>query len=104
MRAGCEADAASFVEDVQRLSLWPGTLEDQSAGEEPQEREGFLGIQDGVVVWGPRELPSGAGAFVAEASFLMQDGVRYESTFMQSISTGPSSLDICTLASENIAG
>jgi hypothetical protein len=66
--AGCEADAASFVEDVRDFSVATEGLGT------------FVLEQGGHVVWGPKVLQSSDGAFVLEASFQMAKGKRYALT------------------------
>jgi hypothetical protein len=65
------------VENEQRLAVGSGSMEDLSTGDGPRKAAGFLAIEDGVVVWGARDLPREGGAFIAEASFLSNDDARH---------------------------
>lgn len=65
--AGCEADAASFTEDVQTLQL------DSGAGSPAfQSNLGFINSTESGMLWGPVQLPS-TGRFQAEAHFASTD-------------------------------
>lgn len=71
-RAGCEADAASFVDDkrVFHVGDVPGGLED-TAEASRCGRASFVKEHQGDLLCGPSTLPSGDGTVVVEASFLV---------------------------------
>ena len=66
--AGCEADAASFSEDVRRWQL------DIGAGSPASPPDtAFVNVEPAGLLWGPVALPE-TGAFHSEAHFVTGKG------------------------------
>lgn len=87
---GCEADAASFVEDAQHFTFATG-------GQDPDVLPGFLRCSSSAAVaWGPRALPA-TGSWHTEAAFSVAEHERCAVNTV-SVTRAPKCLkdDVCT--------